>query len=65
MLLLDETSVLDDKAFDKLVKTICENSGEYDHIILSGVHGHSMLDDMGIPELVEKQPEQVEVQSLN
>lgn len=65
VLLLDETSVLDDKAFDKLVKTICENSGEYDHIILSGVHGHSMLDDMGIPELVEKQPEQVEVQSLN
>lgn len=51
ILLLDEMSVLDDESYDRLVATIMEHKDEYDHIILSGVHGNEVLEKYNIPEL--------------
>ena len=53
ILLLDEMSVLDDESFEKLVETIMAHKDEYDHIILSGVHGNEILEKFSIPELIE------------
>lgn len=51
ILFLDEMSVLDNESYDRLVAAIIEHMDEYDHIILSGVHGNEVLEKYDIPEL--------------